>query len=156
MEIVNGGYVQHDEASTSLMGALVQTTFGQRFLAREFDEYRVRTGYHIDPFGHSAATPALFLMSGYDASVINRIDERVKEARANAKSLEFYWRTSLLPGQPALFTHILRQHYGDWHRESNWLKTTKSLYRNSVRHDSSMVLKKCCVDQSLDRFSFYS
>jgi hypothetical protein len=110
IDIVNGGFVQHDEALTSLYGAVNQLAVGNRWLDVVFAR-RQFVAAHIDPFGHSSATTALFLLAGYNASVLNRIDKFEKESRADAQLLEFWSRSSLVPStnhaQQSLFVHIV-------------------------------------------------
>lgn len=49
IDIVHSGFVQHDEALTSLTGALTQLTFGSRWLSTVLDGVDFKVGYHIDP-----------------------------------------------------------------------------------------------------------
>ena len=53
LAIVNGGWVQHDEACSHYVGMLDQTTRGQQWLLRELN-VAPTVGWQIDPFGHSA------------------------------------------------------------------------------------------------------
>ena len=53
IDVVNGGFVQHDEALTSLRGALIQLTLGAQFL-RDALQHSPRVGYHIDPVSDAA------------------------------------------------------------------------------------------------------
>ena len=41
---------------------------------------------HLDPFGSSNMSPALWAMTGFNASVINRIDYRIKVRSKNARN----------------------------------------------------------------------
>ena len=52
LELVNGGYVQFDEATTTYEDMLVNFMKGSVFIAREFDIYP-RIGWQLDSFGHS-------------------------------------------------------------------------------------------------------
>ena len=111
LEFIGGGWVMHDEADPSLFGILNQMYQGLSFL-RETFETRPRVEWHIDPFGHSLFMPELYSLLGYDAVVINRIPNTVKQTMRVDKGLEFYWHyPSAKPSKP-IFTHVLDTHYG--------------------------------------------
>ena len=55
-------------------------TEGAQFVLREFGPAaRAMSGWHVDPFGHSAATASLWSQMGFDAFGLNRIDDRIAE-----------------------------------------------------------------------------
>jgi hypothetical protein len=110
LELLHGAWVQHDEAATSLYAAMTQITVGHRWLdATIAPGHRVRTAWQIDPFGHAAASAALFTMAGQSRVVLNRIDFREKARRARERRLEFWWHSSI--ANASLFVHTLRVHY---------------------------------------------
>lgn len=110
LELLHGAWVQHDEAATSLYAAMTQITLGHRWLdATIAPGLRIRTAWQIDPFGHAAASAALFAMAGQTRVVLNRIDFREKARRARERRLEFWWHSSI--ANASLFAHTLRVHY---------------------------------------------
>ena len=53
LAFVNGGWVQHDEATTHYRDMIDQTTRGHDFLLRTFN-VTPTVAWQIDPFGHSS------------------------------------------------------------------------------------------------------
>ena len=102
--------MQNDEACPHYSDIISQITQGHTYLYDRFG-IRPRFGWQIDPFGHSAVTPALFRLLGYEAAVINRIDFRLKAALKQHGLMEFLWRGVDLGHQADLFTHVLHTHY---------------------------------------------
>ena len=49
-------------------------------------------GWHLDPFGHSSANPALFADMGFEAWMFSRQDFMDKGVRLNEQSLNHLWR----------------------------------------------------------------
>ena len=124
IELVGGGWVQNDEANPDALAVLAQLTEGHEYLASLFG-VRPRFLWQIDPFGHSAVTPALAGAAGIEAVVINRVDYTVKDALKSRGALEFWWQPyashpganeTAAPGVYAgaaarVFTHVLHTHY---------------------------------------------
>ena len=54
LTFVNGGWVQHDEATTHYRDMIDQTTRGHDFLLRTFN-VTPAVAWQIDPFGHSSS-----------------------------------------------------------------------------------------------------
>ncbi len=111
LEIVGGGWVQHDEALTSLELAIRQIEMGHDYLFKNLGIHQVRVAWQIDPFGNSAMTPALMSKMGYEFLVINRIDQRLKNQMKEDASLEFIWEGSDIGGDNKILTHVLYDHY---------------------------------------------
>ena len=107
-EFVSGGWVMNDEACTTETAIFNQMTLGQQYVHRTFGK-RVRFGYQIDPFGHSAANALMFEGLGFEAMIINRIHYSDKEEREVNKTMEFQWQPQ---GRGrGILTHILDAHY---------------------------------------------
>lgn len=77
LSIVNGGYVQHDEAAAHFAAMIDQTTVGHRFLKHSLGVIP-RIGWQLDPFGHSASqADHMSAGMGFDALFIGRADHQV-------------------------------------------------------------------------------
>lgn len=84
---------------------------GHSFIKKYFDIPHPTVAWQIDPFGHSALTPTLMQKFGYEALVINRIDENFKKQMQQTADLEFMWEGADLGAQRAILTHVLYAHY---------------------------------------------
>ena len=74
IEFVNGGWVMHDEAITTVQAQLIQQAEGHAWIRNVFGpEHRVRYGWQIDPFGASASSAAMMAMMGYDGLVLRSV-----------------------------------------------------------------------------------
>jgi alpha-mannosidase II len=114
LEFIGGGWVQNDEANPTLESVVNQVSEGHAFLLETFG-VRPKIGWQIDPFGHSAMTPTLFALLGYDAMVINRIHFDTKRRFKASRHMEFLWDGAKLSNNNELdlkiFTHVLHTHY---------------------------------------------
>jgi alpha-mannosidase len=89
---VNGGWCMHDEAASHFMGMVDQTTLGHTFLQRELG-VTPKTGWQLDPFGHSYAQASLLTAAaGMDAIFFGRIDYQDLELRHASSECEGYWQ----------------------------------------------------------------
>lgn len=117
LEIVNGGWVMHDEGITRYDSQIHQMTEGHdRLKQMLFDHLRrpnvsVTTGWQIDPFGPSPFTVNLHDWAGMDFLVLNRMPSNVKDALKANQTLQFYWDT----GQAKIFVHVMDTHYASPH-----------------------------------------
>ena len=113
LEFVNAGWSMHDEACTHYEDMINNMMIGHEFLEREFDGYKPRVGWHIDPFGHSNANPRLFAEMGIDAWFFARIDYEDKAKRMREKSMQWVWRpfSESLGDRVSIFTHTMQDHY---------------------------------------------
>lgn len=62
-----------------------------------------RSGWAVDPFGHSATMPYLLKKANLTSMLIQRVHYSIKKHFASTRSLEFMWR----------------QAWGEWSRSSN-------------------------------------
>jgi hypothetical protein len=133
LEFVGGGWVQNDEANPTAEAVVNQVSEGHDYVESLFG-VRPHIGWQIDPFGHSAMTPSLWALMGYDAMVINRIHYQTKKRFKQQSAMEFVWQGSRMSRQAdldtSIFTHVLHSHYSaprgyDWEepgvpRVSTW------------------------------------
>jgi hypothetical protein len=98
LSFVNGGWCMHDEAAAHYIDMIDQTTYGHNFIAEEFGISPLsRSGWQIDPFGHSATQAALLTYEvGFDSIFFQRIDLQDHVIRAMHQELEMMWQASPL------------------------------------------------------------
>ncbi|XP_055388749.1 uncharacterized protein LOC129617622 [Condylostylus longicornis] len=73
IEIVSGGWVMHDEASTHYVEMIDQMAMGHGFVNSAFN-VTPTSGWQIDPFGHSLFHAWLSTQFGFNGIVTARID----------------------------------------------------------------------------------
>ncbi|CAG9465809.1 unnamed protein product [Pedinophyceae sp. YPF-701] len=93
LQLVNGGWVQHDEATAAFPDMLDQTARGHAFLKAALDvsDARCIVGWQIDPFGHSAAHVDLLTRLHAPGLFFGRMHHEELNARRRAGELEFRW-----------------------------------------------------------------
>ncbi|XP_062617760.1 alpha-mannosidase 2-like isoform X1 [Saccostrea cucullata] len=91
LEIVSGGWVMPDEASTSYYSIIDQLMEGHQWIMENL-QVKPKNSWAIDPFGHSGTVPYLWKKAGLENMVIQRIHQATKGSLAQKKSLEFLWR----------------------------------------------------------------
>ncbi|CAE7198223.1 unnamed protein product [Symbiodinium natans] len=115
LEFTNGGWCMHDEAAPHFLDMIDQTTLGHKFLMDEFG-VAPRTGWQLDPFGHSATQAALLSAEvGFQGLFFGRIDYQDIALRREKKEAEFVWRASPSLGSLAqVFTGLTGEYGGNY------------------------------------------
>lgn len=95
LEIVNGGWSAHDEASPHFDDLINNMMVGHEFLDKEFG-VKPEIGWDIDTFGHSDTNTRLFAEMGFDAMFFSRLDHNDKDWRSLPENaaMTFLWRPS--------------------------------------------------------------
>ncbi|KAL3873992.1 hypothetical protein ACJMK2_037065 [Sinanodonta woodiana] len=107
LEIVLGGWVMPDEATTTYTSVIDQLVEGHQWLWENV-QVRPKNSWSIDPFGHSGTMPYLWKLSGQDKMVIQRVHQAIKGTLAGSKSLEFYWQQYWdRSGKDSVLCHIM-------------------------------------------------
>lgn len=91
LEIVLGGWVMPDEASTHYVSVIDQLMEGHQWVWENLRTHP-QTSWSIDPFGYSGTMPYLWKLSGMDNMVIQRVHQAVKASLMSRHSMEFWWR----------------------------------------------------------------
>ena len=70
--------MQHDEALPDYELALRNMQTGFSYLREKLNITKIKTGWQLDPFGHSSLTAALMEKMGFETLVLSRVDEDVR------------------------------------------------------------------------------
>jgi alpha-mannosidase len=112
----------HDEAAPHYEDMINNMMKGQEFLKETIDN-KPRVGWHVDPFGHSSANPALFADMGFEAWMFARLSYDDKIQRLEDQAMNTLWRpfNKHFGNQKQIFTAIMQDHYcwaqGFWYDE---------------------------------------
>lgn len=114
LELVGGGWTMHDEESTNAYSAVTNMEYGLTWLQDTFGAAnRPRFLWHIDPSGHAAITPTLAAELGFDALVLDRVPDPVRQAFRQNLSLQFVWTAvnTTANASPSILAMILELFY---------------------------------------------
>ncbi|ESN93206.1 hypothetical protein HELRODRAFT_89226 [Helobdella robusta] len=101
-EIVTGGMVMVDEALVHYESMVDQLISGHQWIQKELN-YKVKSAWSLDSFGHSPTLTYLLKKSGIQNLFIQRTHYSVKRVLSTTKKIEFNWITSK---DESLFTHM--------------------------------------------------
>jgi alpha-mannosidase len=116
IELVDGGFSQHDDVITDVAQQLQNMRQGRQWLLKRFGapDGVPRHGWHPDSFSSTSATPTVYALLGCDALVHDRMNDDIKTGLASNASLEFVWQgsSSLSPERSSILLHVI---YGQFH-----------------------------------------
>uniref|UniRef100_A0A8C0GQS5 mannosyl-oligosaccharide 1,3-1,6-alpha-mannosidase n=1 Tax=Chelonoidis abingdonii TaxID=106734 RepID=A0A8C0GQS5_CHEAB len=107
LEMVTGGWVMPDEANSHYFAMIDQLIEGHQWLEKNIG-VTPRSGWAIDPFGHSATMPYLLRRANLTSMLIQRVHYAIKKHFAATHSLEFMWRQTWDPDSSTdIFCHMM-------------------------------------------------
>uniref|UniRef100_A0A8C3B2X2 Alpha-mannosidase n=1 Tax=Cyclopterus lumpus TaxID=8103 RepID=A0A8C3B2X2_CYCLU len=107
LEIVTGGWVMTDEANVHYFAMIDQLIEGHQWMERNLG-ITPRSGWAVDPFGHSATMSYLLKRANLTSMLIQRVHYSIKKHFASTRSLEFMWRQAWDTGSNTdIFCHMM-------------------------------------------------
>ncbi|KAJ8946016.1 hypothetical protein NQ318_023263 [Aromia moschata] len=95
IEMTNGAWAMNDEACANYQSIIDQFTWGLRIINDTVGTCGApRTGWQIDPFGHSREQASLFAQLGFDSIFFARLDHDDKTKRQEEGRLNYAWQGS--------------------------------------------------------------
>ncbi|XP_029431658.1 alpha-mannosidase 2x isoform X2 [Rhinatrema bivittatum] len=91
LEMATGGWVMPDEANSHYFAMIDQLIEGHQWLEKNIG-VTPRSGWAVDPFGHSSTMPYLLKRSNLTSMLIQRVHYSIKKHFAATQNLEFMWR----------------------------------------------------------------
>jgi hypothetical protein len=143
IEFANGGWVMHDDATTTYTSIINQETVGHQYLLERFGKLGIpKCGWTIDPFGCSSGTAKMNSEIGFKYHAVHRINLQVKEWLLKNKSAVFMWGNSITSAQ--VLTHIMIDGYcspADFNFEDNkHSKVTPENIAEKARNLTNLIM----------------
>nr|KAF6399330.1 mannosidase alpha class 2A member 2 [Molossus molossus] len=107
LEMATGGWVMPDEANSHYFALIDQLIEGHQWLEKNLGA-TPRSGWAVDPFGHSPTMPYLLRRANLTSMLIQRVHYAIKKHFSATHSLEFMWRQTWDPDSSTdIFCHMM-------------------------------------------------
>nr|XP_015199115.1 PREDICTED: alpha-mannosidase 2x isoform X2 [Lepisosteus oculatus] len=107
VEMVTGGWVMTDEANVHYFAMIDQLIEGHQWLEKNIG-VTPRSGWAVDPFGHSATMSYVLKRANLTSMLIQRVHYSIKKHFSATQSLEFMWRQAWDPASSTdIFCHMM-------------------------------------------------
>ena len=112
VEIVNGGWSEHDDGLSYYSDIITNLQYGHEFLKQHFD-YTPTIAWQIDIFGLALTSARIFSDIGMKANFMNRIDVGDRSRKRHFRELEVVWRPyhEYSGKDTELLGHVFWHHY---------------------------------------------
>ncbi|KAL4477151.1 hypothetical protein ABPG72_008885 [Tetrahymena utriculariae] len=111
IEILNGGWVMHDEATAYFEDMIENMTVGHLWVKDQFNIVPT-IGWQLDPFGHQNSNAALYSQMGLNAQWFARIDYQDYAQRSQNQGFEMIWSPQQNSGEENyIFSAVNYKHY---------------------------------------------
>ncbi|KAL4461952.1 hypothetical protein ABPG74_000797 [Tetrahymena malaccensis] len=111
IEILNGGWVMHDEATAYFEDMIENMTVGHLWVQEQF-KIIPTIGWQLDPFGHQNSNAALYSQMGLNAQWFARIDYQDYAQRQQNQGFEMIWSPQQNSGEDNyIFSAVNYKHY---------------------------------------------
>ncbi|XP_065517504.1 alpha-mannosidase 2 isoform X7 [Lathamus discolor] len=135
-EIVTGGWVMPDEASPHYFALIDQLIEGHQWLEKNLG-VKPKSGWAIDPFGHSPTMAYLLKRTGFSNMLIQRVHYSVKKYFATQKTLEFFWRQNW---DPKLCCQFDFKRLPGGRVSCPWRVPPEAIHAGNVQHRAWIIL----------------
>ena len=139
LEIVNGGWVVPDEATTHYSAVIDQLVEGHQWLARNIG-VTPRHSWSLDMFGYSSSLAYLKQRARFETDTIVRVHQYIKPILVRRQSLEFVWKQTWDAGSKHGMTYMSWPYFLYGRNDQAGFAFFNSFSNDDVDHDFMVEL----------------